>query len=303
MDDKLIIFKHDAIYYINGTGPDNTGANSQYSQTIFITSSVGCTNQQSLILTPMGLMFQSDKGIWLLGRDLSTQYIGAPVEGFNGSLVQSAVNVPATTQVRFTLDTGQMLMYDYFYGQWGTFVGAPCLSSCVYNGLHTLLQAGQAVGVPILQETPGLYLDAANPVLLSLTTSWYNLAGLQGYQRAYFFYLLGQYYSPHKLQVSIAYDYNESPSQSVLITPTNASPPYGGSSPYGQGTYGGPGSLERWRVFLQRQRCQAFQISIQEVFDASFGTVAGQGLTLSGLNLVYAAKKGFRPTSDGKSIG
>ena len=49
MDDKLIIFKRDAIYYINGTGPDNTGANSQYSDPIFITSAVGCNNPSSIV--------------------------------------------------------------------------------------------------------------------------------------------------------------------------------------------------------------------------------------------------------------
>ena len=36
-----------------------------------------------------------------------------------------------------------------------------------------------------------------------------HLAGLQGYQRAYFFYLLGTYFTPHKLGLSISYDYNE----------------------------------------------------------------------------------------------
>ena len=69
MDDKLIIFKRDAIYYINGTGPDNTGSNNQYSASIFITATVGCSNQKSIVFTPSGLLFQSDKGIWLLGRD------------------------------------------------------------------------------------------------------------------------------------------------------------------------------------------------------------------------------------------
>src|ERR1700677_556451 len=109
MDDKLIIFKQNAMYYINGTGPDNTGANSQYSQAIFITSTVGCANQNSIVFIPQGLMFQSDKGIWLLGRDLSTNYIGAPVENTNQYLITSATTIPGTTQVRFTLNNGTAL--------------------------------------------------------------------------------------------------------------------------------------------------------------------------------------------------
>lgn len=311
MDDKLIIFKANAIYYINGTGPDNTGANNQYSQPIFITSTVGCANQQSIVFSPQGLMFQSDKGIWLLGRDLSTNYIGAAVEEFNASIVQSAVNVPDTNQVRFTLNTGQMLMYDYFYEQWGTFTGAPAISSCIYQGLHTILNSFGEV----YQETPNAYLDGSNPVLLQLTTAWLNMAGLQGYQRAFFFYLLGQYLTPHKLMVSIAYDYNSAPSQSSLISPTNYSQPYGGATPnpgtgtdsqdpYGQGSpYGGNTNVENWRIFLTRQRCSSFQVSIQEVYDATLGVTAGAGLTLSGINIIYGMKKAFRPISSQHSIG
>lgn len=311
MDDKLVVFKSNSIYYINGTGPDNTGANSQYSQPIFVASTVGCDDQKSIKLEPGGLQFQSEKGIWKLGRDLSTSYIGAPVEAFNSSIVQSAVSVPETNQLRFTLNTGEQLMYDYYVGQWGTFVGAPAISSCIFNGTHTLLSDNGMV----YQEMPGSYLDGSSPVLLKLKTSWINLAGLQGYQRAYFFYLLGKYLTPHKLLVSVAYDYNPSPIQSSLISPTNYSGVYGGpnpnpgdgtdsADPYGQGNpYGGETNVEQWRVFLKKQRCESIQITVEEVYDPSFGVAAGAGLTLSGINLVYSYKKGFRPIASRHSIG
>lgn len=301
MDDKLIIFKANALYYINGTGPDNLGLNSQYSQPIFITSVVGSANQQSIVFTPPGLMFQSDKGIWILGRDLSVNYIGAPVEKYTtGAIVQSAVSIPGTTQVRFTLDTGITLMYDYFYQQWGTFSGVPAISSTLYQDLHTFLDSFGRV----FQETPGEYLDGSNPVTFQFTTSWINLAGLQGYQRAYFFYLLGEYISPHYLNMSIAYDYNPSPIQNSLITPSNYSKPYGIPSPYGQGSpYGGPSSVEQWRVFLTKQRCQSFQLSLQEIYDPSLGVPAGAGLSISGLNLLIAVARSFRAISSAHSIG
>ena len=188
MDDKLIIFKTDALYYINGTGPNNLGLESQYSEPLFITSVVGSTNQQSIVFMPQGLMFQSDKGIWLLGRGMEVSYIGAPVEAYTKTaVVQSAVAIPGTTQVRFTLDSGITLMYDYFFQQWGTFAGVPAISSTLYQNLHTFINSSGAV----YQESPGIYLDGSNPVKMKFTTSWINLAGLQGYQRAYFFYMLG----------------------------------------------------------------------------------------------------------------
>lgn len=306
MDDKAILFKASAINYFNGTGPDITGANNQYSPPVFITSTVGCSNQKSIVFQPQGLMFEfaSEAGnqIWLLGRDLSTQYIGAPVESLtSNATVQSAVNIPGTNQVRFTLSSGITLMYDYYYGQWGSFSGVPAISSCLYQGLHTYLNGfGQ-----VFQETPGSYLDGDQPVLMSFTTSWINFNQLQGYQRVHSFYLLGTYISPHKLQMQISYDYVPSVFQQTTINPTNFAGTYGQDLTYGQdGTvYGGPATLENWRIFMQQQRCQSFQLNIQELYDASYGVVAGAGLTLSGINCIVGFKKGYRPIRASQSVG
>lgn len=305
MDDKAILFRASAIDYIAGSGPDPTGANSQYTQPLFITSTVGCSNQKSIVLQPQGLMFefQSEAGnqIWLLGRDLSTQYIGAPVEAYTQSAtVQSAVNIPGTNQVRFTMSSGITLVYDYYYGQWGSFSGVPAVSSTLFQGLHTYINKyGQ-----VFQESPGSYLDGSNPVVMSFTTSWIHLAGLQGYQRAYMVYLLGTYLSPHKLLVQIASDYNPSPTQQSIIVPGNFAPVYGQDSTYGSGDpYGGPGNREQWRVFLTQQRCEAFQITVSELYDPSYGQAAGAGLTLSGINAVVGIKKGYRPSKAVNSVG
>ena len=311
MDDKAVLFKQASISYFNGTGPDNTGANSQYSPPVLITSTLGCTNQNSIVFMPNGLMFefQSEAGnqIWLLGRDLSTSYIGAPVEGLTlNATVQSAVNIPGTNQVRFTMSSGVTLMYDFFYQQWGSFVNVPAISATLYQGLHTYINSTKQV----FQETPGKYLDGSNPVTMSFTTSWLNLTGIQGYQRAYFFYLLAQYLSPHKILCQIAYDYNPSIAQATLITPDNFTPTYGGTesngqvSTYGQDSpYGGSGSVENWRIFLAKQRCTSFQITLSEVYDPSLGVPAGAGFNLTGLNIVIGHKKDFRPIAAANSAG
>lgn len=305
MDDKLIIFKENAIFYINGTGPDNLGTTSvgcplgQYSPPIFITAVVGCTNQQSIVLTQNGIMFQSDKGIWLLDRNLQTQYIGAPVESFNSQTVTSAEVIPATNYVLFTLDNGFMLMYDYYFGQWGTWTGpGTVISSCIYQGLHTILtNHGQ-----ILQQTPGSYSDTTNPVLMQFTSSWFNLASLQGYQRFYEMYLLATFLSPHFLEVQVAYDYNSSIYHQSTIYPKNFSmtvpSPFGITVPFGSVP-----QLEQWRVHAKQQLCQSFQISIQEVFNPSYGTIAGAGFTMSGITCMVEIKKAARPIRGANAVG
>jgi len=300
MDDKLIIFKKDAIYYLTGVGPDNTGANNDFSDVTFITSAVGCANPNSIVLMPSGIMFQSDKGIWMLGRDLSTSYIGAPVEVYNSNTIVSAKAIPATNQVRFTLDNNVTLMYDYYFNQWGTFNNIQAISSTLFNGYDTYLNnLGQ-----IYQETPNTYLDGSSPVLLSLTTGWISLAGVQGFERFYEMLILGSYYTPFKLQVQIAYDFNPSPSQSTLVIPDNYSGVWGSDSVWGGGSvWGGPSNILKARVFPVQQKCETFQLTLTEVYDNSFGVAPGQGLSLSGLNIVIGAKKGYRTQKASQSFG
>lgn len=300
MDDRLIIFKRNAIYYVTGNGPDNTGANNDFSEPVFITATVGCTNPRSIVFMPQGIMFQSDKGIWLLGRDLSTTYIGSPVESYNTANVVAALTVPGTNQVRFTLNTGVTLMYDYFFGQWGTFTGISATSSTLYQNLHTFLNSLGA----IYQESPGRYLDGSVPVLMKFTTSWLNLAGLQGFERAYEFYFLGTFLTPHRLTAQIAYDYNPSFLQTTTISPDNFNGTYGADPIYGDGTpYGGNSNIEQWRIFLQRQKCQSFQITLTESYDASFGVTAGAGFTMSGLDLTVGMKQGRPKLRASRQVG
>lgn len=304
MDDKLILFKQNSIFFMNGTGPNDLGSTApgsplgNYSQPIFITSVVGCENQQSIVLTADGLMFQSDKGIWLLRRDLATIYIGAPVEQYNNSTVTSAQVIPGTNYVVFTLNTGQTLMYDYYYKQWGLFIGNPTVSSCIYAGYHTLLdQYGR-----VLQETPGVYLDATRPVLMSFTTSWLNLATIQGYERFYYFYFLGNYLSPHFLNVQIAYDYNPSIFHNTLVAPKNFSSATAG--PFGIPTsFGSPIKLEQGKIHTLQQLCQSMQISVSEVYDSTKGVPPGAGFTMSGLTCRLGIKKAQRPISGENSFG
>jgi hypothetical protein len=271
MDDKLIIFKRNSIYYVNGTGPDVNGANSQYSEPIFVTTAAGCSNQNSIALIPPGIMFQSEKGIWLLGRDLSTKYIGAPVEAFNSSTVLSSTAVPETNQIRFNLDTGQTLMYDYYVDQWGTFSSNSAISGVVYQNLQTILTPEKQVR----QETIGSYSDGAVTTLMAFTTGWVNLAGLQGYQRVYELYLLGKYQSPHAFRVDIAYDYDSSIQQTKTFATTNVT--------------GSGSSVEQWQINFSKQQCEAFQLTFTEIGSAS----AGAGVTLSGMTIAYGAKKGW----------
>lgn len=303
MDDKLIIFKKNAAYYLTGTGPDNTGANNDLTDPVFITASVGCDNPASIVLMQNGIMFQSkEKGIWLLSRDLGTSYIGAPVEKYNNQVVVSAESIPGTNEVRFVLDNNITLMYDYFVGQWGVHTNKLAESATLYHSKQTYLNSvGQ-----VYQEAPGTYTDGSSPVLMSFQTAWMSLAGLRGFERFYFMFLLGTYFSPFKLNVQLAYDYSPNPEQSIIVTPDNSTPNYGEETLWGGGgPWGGTnaGSIFQARIFPAKQKCQTFQLTLTEIYDASLGVAPGQGLSLSGMNIVIGAKKGYSTQKASRSFG
>lgn len=293
MDDKLITFKENAIFYLTGSGPDNTGANSQFSEDIFVTSQVGCTNPKSVVLTQDGLMFQSNKGIWLLGRDLSVLYIGAAVEAYNSILITSANVIPNTTEVRFSLESGIVLVWDYLYKQWSVFSNMDAVGAVIYNGLYTYLTSSPATY--LLQETPGVYSDNGSPILMGLQTAWLQMGGLQGFQRVYDLYFKGQYISPHVLSVKVAYDYNPNPVQKVNI-PVSAlfnNANYGQDPYYGSGPlYGGRYPNEQYQISTTRQKCQAIQVTIQEELDTSNYTL-GAGVIMEALGAVIGVKSTY----------
>jgi hypothetical protein len=141
---------------------------------------------------------------------------------------------------------------------------------------------------------------------MSFTTSWISLAGIQGFERFKAANLLGTAYTPFKLNAQIAYDYNPSPQQATLITPVdNIGPVYGNGGVYGSGgNYSGTsGSVFTARLFPENQKCQTFQLQVNEIYDPSYNIAAGQGLDLSGLLLLVGVKRGSRTQSAAKSFG
>lgn len=281
LDDKLILFKRNSIYYVTGVGPSPSGANNDFSDPQFITADAGLLDPRSIVTTPDGLMFKSPKGIYLLDRSLQTRYTGKAVEDYNQYTARGAQLIPKSNQVRFILSNGMCLMYDYYWkdeegiGQWAVFDPVSAVSDCLFQNLHTYVTSAGLV----YQETPAVYLDGASGISTYFKTGWFNLAGLQGFERAYFFYLLGQYISSHTLSINLYYDYDATTvAQTITITPV-------------------ANELEQWRIFLAKQKCEAFQIELTEA------GATGAGLTMSGINLEVGLKKGYTTIKAANSAG
>lgn len=297
MDEKLVVFERQAILYIGGAGPLNTGEQDTYTEPERISIDVGCIDPVSVVLVPQGLMFKSVKGIYLLGRDLSVQYIGADVEAYNSLTITSAELVPAYNEARFTTSGGDCLVYNYFTATWATNSNFQGRSAAIIGDTyHYVRSDGQ-----VFSETTEGFSDNGSSINIDVETGWINLTPLQGFQRLYKILVLADYKSPHLLKVEIAYDYNDAVIQSVIIDPEDflEGTAYGDDSPYGSGTpYGGTGNAYYARIDVKRQKCTAFKLRITDL-----QAVTGEGLSLSGFTLQIGAKKGTNKLASSQQFG
>jgi hypothetical protein len=293
MDDKLVIFKKTSIFYITGQGPTATGDQNDFGTPISIPSGdVGCVSQNSIVSTPVGLLFQSLNGIYLLDRGLNVSYKGAPVEAFNALPITSATLVP-NQWVIFTTNTDKAIVYDYYYDQWSTFTNHSATDSDTYLGSNNALVIANPNGTIYLQ-TPSTFTDNGVPIKFRALTAKINPGVLQGYQRVYHAFLLGQYKGSHTLSVQCLFDYDDTFTAMTLI-PADATlgtgVTFGTPSPFGiDSPFGGASSgqqVYQFRLDILR-KCQSVQFDITDLQT----NPGNEGFSLSALSLLVGVKQG-----------
>lgn len=273
LDDKLVVFKSDKVFIHTGQGPDSTGAQNDFSDSILVSSDVGCAVQKSIIVTPIGLMFQSSKGIYLLDRGLNCSYIGAPVEIYNSDTITSAVLSTETNQIRFA-QSERTLVYDYLLSQWSVFT-LPSVSAIEWGGKYTKLASSGIVS----QETAA-YSDEVDFIEMSMTTQWISLAGIQGFKRVRKILLEGKASAPVGITVDIFIDFDDTaPVQTVTFQV----------------------SASNWqeRIFMVRQKCESIRVRFR---DASIGSNDVYN-DLTAITLEVAAKRGAFKLPSARSAG
>ena len=170
MDGGVFGFKDTSIYVADGPGPDADGgktSNNAFTPFALLTSDVGCKSIGSICQTPMGIVFQSSKGIKLLGRDRQVQDIGRPVYSFNAQKFVRATLLPDRHAVVFLTDSGFTLLWDYERNQWSKFTNHEGLDAVVVGGSYHYLRNDGRVFV----ETPGVYVDDNSHIRMVIETA------------------------------------------------------------------------------------------------------------------------------------
>lgn len=291
LDDKLLIFKRDYIYVVAGDGADATGNNVNLSLPELINSPVGCSEPNSVIRTPDGVMFKSLKGIYILDRSLAVSYIGADVEKYNSETIVSVALLLSENKVKYITAEGSILIYDYYYRSWSTESNLPSVSSAIYNGRFvTLLQSGK-----IYLQTPDYYKRESSNYSMLVRTGWLHVGKLQDYQRIYEMLFLGDLKGEHVIRVSISYNYVDTirdyvyfdPKQNLGIKNAYGIGSYGQIIPYG----GDFTSLYQFRLKFPRQKVESISLTFEDVFD-NIGSETGNSFTISDIQFVFGMKQG-----------
>ena len=280
MDDKIIIFKENTIFYVSGDGPNDTGTANNYSIPALVTSDSGCPFPKSTVLMPLGIMYKSNKGIYLLTRGLQVQYIGAEVEDFNAQTIRSSELLQDKNQVRFLTDSGVTLVYDYFYQQWSTFTNHEGVDANVWKGSYVYLRNDGSV----YKETT-TFQDVSTNVGMKAVTAWLKMAGIQGFQRVRKIAFLAGYKSAHTLRVRVYYDYNNATYTEYNFDATTVIA--SSTVPY------------QFRLSLARQKCEAIKIEIEDTAGAG---LLQESYNISDLSLEVGLKGGLNKLKSAQSI-
>lgn len=126
LDDNLIIFKSNKIYYVSGDGPNENGTGSTLSSPQFVNTDVGCDNPRSVVRVPNGIVFSGAGSIYMLSRGLTLSNIGKRVQTIltNFPVISSVHVSSSSNQVRFCCNqtnsnsSGVILCYDYELDRW-----------------------------------------------------------------------------------------------------------------------------------------------------------------------------------------
>ena len=277
LDDKLVIFKADAIYLVYGDGPADTGQGSDLTVPQRVACDVGALDWRSVVLMPAGLMFRSAQGIYMLDRQQTVTYVGKNVEDTLAQYptVVGATLVASAQHVRFLCTDGTAsiaIVYDYQSNAWGTYVYAQpvappvsCALSFGSDRFAMVTADGNSWIERLLTDTQAFRDDkpgggsAAFFVPTTITTPWVKLSGLQAYMRARRAMLFGTAQDSHGLTMGFAVNYVPT----VVQTNTWTSP------------FLGYGSQVEEHFAGAYNKAMAVQITVSDTAGAAITTGAG----------------------------
>lgn len=293
MDGNMIILRRSSIYAVVAQAPNDSGVGS-FGSPRLITSEIGCISSQSAVRTDEGIMFQSDRGIYLLDRSLSLKPIGVPVEDYSKGdwiIFKSAVKL-RDHEVWFMSRNNALgnnwrwIVWNTLYKRWsyssvfGTSFGKA--ADFIFKNDRYIMCSDDSVaesGSHVLSE-----LNTYSGRVKTVTTPWLSFSqARQALQRIKRVLLFGEWRSSTSITIEIYKDWDESTVAQTLT--------FAATSGYSSG------DALRFRGHIAPQKAEALKFKI---YDTTSGS--GEGARFSTLTLRYQSKRSGLKLPDSLSI-
>jgi hypothetical protein len=285
LDDKLIVFKSDRIFYIAGDCPNQLGQNSTLTAPQLLTTDTGCSDPRSIVTTPNGLMFISAKGYQILTRSLGLVYMAEP-DSFATAYptTVAAVMLPDRREVRWEVvtsanSTGVKTVYNYRDDRWTNFTNvaaAPMVSSVVVGGKYYTT----GTGGPVYYENPASWLDAGAFVSMQIRTGFMPIAGKQGLARVKGIIMRGTYYTANDVSLKIS-------AKDYLFAGTVQTATFNDAAQQALAQY----PSVQVTLGPQYQQMESIRLEVSDAY--SSGTLGvGRGFSFQSWSLLAGAKRG-----------
>lgn len=145
LDDKIVVFKRNAVYFLQGSGFTDSGSGDNYTSTL-ITSDVGAIAGSPIVSAGDKLYFVSERGLMKLDKQGNVTWVGEPVDQYlHQPLVQTPETVfdgcfvPSANEVRF-LTTNYILVHNLTFDYWVRWTLSGFRRCLVVNGAMVMFR-------------------------------------------------------------------------------------------------------------------------------------------------------------------
>lgn len=232
-DGTVYAFKRASIFALSGDAPSDNGTSGGLVAPRRLAVDFGCVDPNSLVVTSLGVFFQSDRGMCLLDRSGDVSFLGFQIQNTaaNYPVVSSAVLDQRSNLVRFTFAAsessglvsggGRDAIYDLTLKQWvsvdtryGSTSGEAAQSAAYVYTASKWRYAWLGTDGTLYTErdkTDGsAYLDGSTWVTMAAETGSFKQGGIQGRQMLNSATVLARKSTDFDLSASLAYNYETS---------------------------------------------------------------------------------------------
>ena len=328
LESLLIIFKRGMTWLVPGDMPDDTGSSvnrgyvsNTLGTPVRMPHGIGCVDHRSVIETPVGVFFKSERTIELLASDMSITPVGLKLDDTLSvyTEITSASHNATDTEVWFALRDPYNVtsivfaVYNYTTDVWSKHVvdadadAPPTLPMTIMdNNVYFAINWDDPLGVQpvqavVYQQTESKFFDVTPEgrkyVLMAGTTAPIALNNVQGYQRVKRVRLIGspiptkstgapQSRNPHGMLVGAFTAY-------ALTGPNNGFQLAQWTEAEAAAVYADQ-NREVYEVHVKEQKGQKVSVGFQEIAPADIYSLShGYGTAFSNMSIVVGLKAGL----------